>query len=94
MLLSSMKASLIAIMPTFGIRYQHGCPRRVFEASMMSSLTRKNACSSSIIQPRVAARKNSSFVSSRFSRSWAVSTTDKPRLHLPPNVLWFKLYMG
>lgn len=28
---------------TFGLRYQHGWPRRVIESSMMSSATRKNA---------------------------------------------------
>lgn len=31
--------------PTLGTRYQHGCPRRVMELSMMSSATRKKACS-------------------------------------------------
>jgi hypothetical protein len=30
---------------TLGTLYQQGCPRRVMEPSMMSSATRKNACS-------------------------------------------------
>ena len=50
---SSMKESLMAIMPTDGIRYQHGLPRRVCEESMMSSETRKKAWSSSVSQPSV-----------------------------------------
>lgn len=32
---------------TFGCLYQHGCPRRVMDPSMMSSATRKNACNCS-----------------------------------------------
>mgnify|MGYP007107143660 FL=1 len=87
MALSSMKASLIAIMPTLGIRYQQGEPRRVLDESMISSETRKKAWSSSIIQPRVAERKYSSSVSSRLRSRDDVSTTDMPRLHLPPTVL-------
>jgi hypothetical protein len=83
-----MKASLIAIIPTFGARYQHGWPRRVLEASMMSSLTRKKACRSSIIQPRVAAWKYSSLERSRPRRRDVVSMTERPRLHFPPTVLY------
>ena len=90
MLLSSMKASLMAIMPTEGMRYQHGWPRRVLELSMMSSLTRKKAWRSSIIQPRVAARKNSSEERERERREVVVSTTERPRLHFPPRVLWVR----
>ncbi len=86
---SSMKASLMAIMPTLGARYQHGFPRRVLEESMMSSETRKKACSSSIIHPSRAGRKYSSEVGSSvfFCRIDVVSTTDMPRLHFPPTVL-------
>jgi len=40
-----MKLSLIAIILTDGRRYQQGWERRVMEASMMSSATRKKACS-------------------------------------------------
>ncbi len=49
-----MKASLIAIMPTCGIRYQQGTPRRVWDESIMSSETRKKAWRSSVNQPRMA----------------------------------------
>ena len=42
---SSMNASLTAMLPTSWTRYQHGCPRRVIDWSMMSSETRKKACS-------------------------------------------------
>lgn len=84
---SSMKASLMAIMPTFGIRYQQGLPRRVMEESIMSSETRKKACKSSVIHPRVADWKYSSSDKDRSRRTWVVSTTDMPRLHFPPVAL-------
>lgn len=72
------------------MRYQHGLPRRVLELSMMSSDTRKKAWSSSMNQPSRAAWKNSSSVSLRLRSSCAVSMTERPRLHLPPSVLWYK----
>jgi hypothetical protein len=40
---SRMMPSLMATMPTWGWRYQQGCPRRVMLPSMMSSATRKYA---------------------------------------------------
>jgi len=42
---SSIKESLMAIIPISGRRYQQGWERRVMEESMMSSETRKKACS-------------------------------------------------
>ncbi len=91
MALSSMKASLMATMPTPSWRYQQGLPRRVMLPSMMSSETRKKACSSSVIQPSVAVLKYSSSVSGRPRRIEALSGTDMPRLHLPPSVLTLRL---
>ena len=87
---SSIKASLMAMLPTPGRRNQHGWPRRVWEASMMSSETRKKACRSSVSQPRVAAWWN--WVESRGAerRMEAVSKTEMPRLHFPPRVLCFR----
>ena len=87
---SSMKASLMAIMPTLGKRYQQGSPRRVCEESMMSSETRKKAWRSSVSQPKVAELKYSSLERGRERRIEVVSTTDMPRLHLPPMVLCFR----
>jgi len=81
----------MAIMPTLGMRYQHGLPRRVIELSMMSSETRKKAWRSSINQPRVEASKKvwefSEGVTVVDWRRETVSTTERPRLHLPPIVL-------
>lgn len=45
MQLSRTMPSLTATMPTSGTLYQQGCPRRVMLLSMMSSATRKYACS-------------------------------------------------
>lgn len=85
--ISSMKASLMAIVPTPDLRYQHGWPRRVMEESIMSSETRKNAWSSSVSQPRVAVRKYSDSSRGRARRREAESGTERPRLHFPPTVL-------
>ena len=82
-----MKASLMAIIPTFGIRYQHGFPRRVTLESMMSSETRKKAWRSSVSHPSVAVRWKSSPERGALLRIEAVSGTERPRLHLPPTVL-------
>ena len=53
---SSTMQSLHAFRPTLGTLYQHGWPRRVMLWSIMSSATRKNACSHSMHQPTVIAR--------------------------------------
>jgi hypothetical protein len=45
------RPSLIAFCFTSAFLYQHGCPRRVMESSMMSSSTRKHACSHSMHHP-------------------------------------------
>lgn len=84
---SSMNESLMAIKPTSGFRYQQGLPRRVWEESIRSSETRKKACRSSVVQPKVAECKYSSSDKERSRRIWVVSTTDMPRLHFPPVVL-------
>lgn len=42
---SSINASLMATVPIWGSRYQHGWPLRVIEESIISSETRKKACS-------------------------------------------------
>ncbi|KAL1836703.1 hypothetical protein VTJ49DRAFT_4748 [Mycothermus thermophilus] len=55
--------------------------------SIMSSETRKKAWRSSVSQPRVAAWKYSSSVRGRPRSTEAESTTDMPRLHLPPTTL-------
>ncbi len=89
MLDSSMKASLMEIIPTLGMRYQQGFPRRVCEESIMSSETRKKAWRSSISQPRVAAEWYSLGLRGRERRMLAVSITLRPRLHFPPRVLCF-----
>lgn len=58
----------------------------------MSSETRKKAWRSSISQPSVAVGKNSEdegdVIEGSERRSAAVSGTERPRLHLPPIVLW------
>src|SRR3569833_169279 len=92
MALSSMMASLMATMPTPSCRYQHGLPRRVMLASIMSSDTRKKACSSSVIQPSAAALKYSSSERGRPSSMDTESGTDMPRLHFPPTVFISRLY--
>ena len=92
--LSSMKASLMAMVPTCGRRYQQGEPRRVCDESIMSSETRKKAWRSSVSQPRVAVEWYSAGVRGRARRMEAVSTTDMPRLHLPPTVLWLSDFEG
>jgi len=58
----------------------------------MSSATRKKACSSSTIHPSAADWKYSSGVSGRARRREVVSTTEMPRLSLPPRVLWLRFY--
>ena len=85
---SSMKASLMAIMPTSGTRYQHGWPRRVEEESIMSSETKKKAWRSSVSQPSVATAWNCEEERGAERRMEAVSRTEMPRLHFPPNVLY------
>ena len=85
---SSIKASFMAIMPTSGRRNQHGWLRRVCEESIMSSETRKKAWRSSVSQPRVADKRYSSGESARPRRIELVSTTEMPRLHFPPMVLY------
>jgi len=63
---------------------------------MMSSETRKKACSSSISQPSVAVGKNrgdeGEVMLGSERRSAAVSGTERPRLHFPPTVLWNRDY--
>lgn len=88
---SSMKASFMAIIPTPGARYQQACPRRVSEASIMSSDTRKKACSSSVSQPSVAVAVKLSGDNGLVLRMEAVSITDMPRLYLPPKQLYLRL---
>ncbi len=78
----------MAVMPTPGLRYQHGWLRRVIELSIMSSETRKNAWRSSVSQPRVAVRKYSVSSRGRERRREVESGTESPRLHFPPKVLW------
>ncbi len=84
-----MNASLIAIIPTCGCRYQQGLPRRVILLSIISSETKKKACRSSIIQPRVEAWKYSSPESGLSKSRETESGTDIPRLHFPPIVFAF-----
>ena len=73
--------------PTPSTLYQHGWPRRVKDESIMSSATKSQAWSISMIQPSTAKRHKSSFVT---GLPWAsksttpVSTTIKPRFILPP----------
>ena len=54
----------------------------------MSSETRKKAWRSSVSQPRVADKRYSSGESARPRRIELVSTTEMPRLHFPPMVLY------
>lgn len=54
----------------------------------MSSETRKKAWRSSVSQPRVAVWKYSVSVRGRERRREVESGTERPRLHLPPRVLW------
>ena len=82
-----MKASLIATIPTPGLRYQHGSPLLVILESMISSLTRKKAWSSSVIQPRAVDSRVSSSLNGRPTRIETESGTDIPRLSLPVGVL-------
>lgn len=91
---SSMNESLMAIMPTSGLRNQQGLPRRVWEESIISSETRKKACRSSVNHPRHAEWKYSSSDKERSRRIWVVSTTDMPRLHFPPMVLNLSDWVG
>ncbi len=60
----------------------------------MSSETRKKACRSSVSQPRVADWKYSWGVKGRERRMVDVSGTERPRLHLPPRVLWWRDWIG
>lgn len=76
---------MIAIRPD--CRYQQGCPRRVNEPSMMSSLIRRKAWSSSASHPRMLRSLNSFSVSGRFSRASPVSSTERPRFSFPPGTL-------
>jgi len=66
------------------------------ELSMMSSETRKKAWRSSINQPRVEASKKVCEFSDGVTvvdwRRETVSTTERPRLHLPPIVLCINDY--
>ena len=87
MLDSSMKASLMAIMPTEGCLYQQGWPRRVMLLSIMSSETRKKAWRSSVSQPRVAVAWYWESVRGFSRRREAESGTERPRFSLPPMVL-------
>ena len=89
----------MATMPTVGTLYQQGWPRRVSEASMMSSATRKKACSHSMAQPSTAARFASAGVAppslpppalrcSSARMAFTACTTVSPRLSLPPGTLY------
>ena len=82
-----MKASLMAMVPTEGSRNQQGWDRRVCDESIMSSETRKKACSNSVSQPRVHAAWCWVGVSGEGERREVVWRTERPRLHLPPRVL-------
>ena len=54
----------------------------------MSSETRKKACKSSVIQPSVTVSLNCCSLRGEGERMAAVSGTERPRLHLPPTVLY------
>ena len=78
--------SLHALSSTLGTLYQQGWPRRVMEASMMSSATRKKACSHSMHQPSALAR-NSSASDTAPLIALTASSTAIPRFSLPLGTL-------
>lgn len=61
---------------------------------MMSSATRKKAWRSSVSQPRVAVWKYSVVLRGRRRRRVVESGTERPRLHFPPMVLWWRDWGG
>lgn len=77
-----------ALSSTLGTLYQQGWPRRVMEASMMSSATRKKACSHSMHQPSTHARRSWLSVTTPRLSCRSPSTTASPRLSLPPGTLY------
>src|SRR5271156_624878 len=60
--------------------------------SMISSLTKKNACRNSVSHPRVEESRNSSAVKGLLRRCRTVSGTERPLLSFPPGVFALRDY--
>lgn len=77
----------MATIPTFGCLYQQGWPLLVTLESIISSDTRKNACNSSMSQPKIERSRTSLSLRGRLRICRAVSGTERPRFSFPPGVL-------